>query len=879
MHIAILLISSHFSLLAADNSEFVQVHVNASVHAGRAAACIFPSADTNWASLENAYIKSHRNQWMRDNKGNPDVANHDPMESQNTWEKWTISTAHKVQSQFYIKSHRSEYLRDREDKNNDVDMSTVAQTWEKWIISPVSGKDQKVFITSERNKLQLEDRNGNVNLRGDKGTYQEWTIGLVSPQGTCSYKQWPRCACENKESDTHPDCTMEKQCSCVGYVRLGYGGTWSSWKDVSGSIDCTNSVFGGDPVPGQAKECQCKKYECTCENGQKVTDNRCTAQNANICDTCNDGYALDGQNCRPNECTCENGTPVTSDQCTTDKANICGACDNGYFLPDGQTSCKPKMSCADKTEGFVDLGESITSGANKWAKSCPVKSPNVLTSAFCNTAKCMVDPDRNNCCRSNVCTCDKGTATIAATAGGADGTLCQTDGAEDCSACNDGYHLSAEAALGTQTCLANVCQCSHGTATVATGSGSTFCAKQGDQDCSSCKPGYSLSAEAKEGSQTCIANVCTCSGGVNTHAGGAGGTLCKTDGTEDCSSCDAGYSISGPIDENLQTCEPNTCSKTKLPTDKQYDTSDCDKSVVTGEGCKVGCADGYTGADVTWTCSTSGDLTGDNPTCEAQKCNNISSQLFTSHTTSHNCTDLKTGGTCTASCNAGYSGAAQTYSCSSTGFGGEAMACEPTTCDASHSVQNGDNGDCTSSLDSGRSCTITCNEGYTRDGLTQCLAGTLTSVASCKPSPCDASESPVSGTPGDCTSNLESGKTCQPTCNDGYTVSGTSSCDKGVLKPATCKAALACTLVYKKDCADRYGYWSDADEDLDYPGCEAFCNRMYVSKGKTVKGCELAAVADAARNSKGKWCFAHENECSIGEREYQAAAKCVPLVR
>jgi hypothetical protein len=84
--------------------------------------------------------------------------------------------------------------------------------------------------------------------------------------------------------------------------------------------------------------------------------------------------------------------------------------------------------------------------------------------------------------------------------------------------------------------------------------------------------------------------------------------------------------------------------------------------------------------------------------------------------------------------------------------------------------------------------------------------------------------------------------------------------------------------VYKQDCDDRFGYWSDADKDLDYPGCEAFCNKMYVSKGKTVKGCELAAVADAARTSKGKWCFAHENECSVGEKENYAAAKCVPLV-
>jgi hypothetical protein len=207
------------------------------------------------------------------------------------------------------------------------------------------------------------------------------------------------------------------------------------------------------------------------------------------------------------------------------------------------------------------------------------------------------------------------------------------------------------------------------------------------------------------------------------------------------------------------------------------------------------------------------------------------------------------------------------------------MACEPDTCDASHDVQNGDVGDCTSALDSGRTCTIKCKDGYTRDGVTQCLAGSLTSVAVCKPNPCDASEPPAHGTAGDCTANLESSKTCQPKCNDGYTVSGKSSCDKGVVTAATCSAALKCELVYKQDCSDRYGFWSDVDGDLDYPGCEAFCNKMYLAHGKTVKGCELAAVADAARNSKGKWCFAHENACSVGEKVNNAAAKCVPLVR
>ena len=51
----------------------------------------------------------------------------------------------------------------------------------------------------------------------------------------------------------------------------------------------------------------------------------------------------------------------------------------------------------------------------------------------------------------NTCTCAGGTPTVY---GGADGTFCDADGKEDCSACNAGYTLSAAAAAGSaQTCV------------------------------------------------------------------------------------------------------------------------------------------------------------------------------------------------------------------------------------------------------------------------------------------------------------------------------------------------------------------------------------------------------------------------------------------
>lgn len=72
-----------------------------------------------------------------------------------------------------------------------------------------------------------------------------------------------QCACENPGHPSFKDCTKSKACTCTGKVRIGYGNKWSSWTDVTGSIQCASSNFGGDPFPGQAKECQCQVSPAT----------------------------------------------------------------------------------------------------------------------------------------------------------------------------------------------------------------------------------------------------------------------------------------------------------------------------------------------------------------------------------------------------------------------------------------------------------------------------------------------------------------------------------------------------------------------------------------------------------------------------------------
>jgi len=101
-------------------------------------------------------------------------------------------------------------------------------------------------------------------------------------------------------------------------------------------------------------------------------------------------------------------------------------------------------------------------------------------------------------------------------------------------------------------------------------------------------------------------------------------------------------------------------------------------------------------------------------------------------------------------------------------------------CDANVRIVNGAVGTCTDTLASGSSCQPECDAGYTVSGTSSCLDRVLTS-ATCSPSPCDASGAIANGNLNDCTSSLASGASCTPTCDSGYTLTGTRSCSSGTL--------------------------------------------------------------------------------------------------
>jgi len=106
-------------------------------------------------------------------------------------------------------------------------------------------------------------------------------------------------------------------------------------------------------------------------------------------------------------------------------------------------------------------------------------------------------------------------------------------------------------------------------------------------------------------------------------------------------------------------------------------------------------------------------------------------------------------------------------------------------CDASSPPSNGAVGDCTSVLASGSTCQPTCDQGYAVSGPSVCENGVL-SPAICIPF-CDASSPPANGAVGDCTDALAIGSSCTVTCDAGYVpFSATRSCGAGgVLSTAT----------------------------------------------------------------------------------------------
>ena len=162
--------------------------------------------------------------------------------------------------------------------------------------------------------------------------------------------------------------------------------------------------------------------------------------------------------------------------------------------------------------------------------------------------------------------------------------------------------------------------------------------------------------------------------------------------------------------------------------------------------------------------------------------------------------------------------------------------CSPPSGDASPPA-NGTVGDCTSVLESGSTCQPVCDPGYAVSGPSVCENSVL-SPAVCIPL-CDASTPPANGAVGNCTDQLLSGTTCQPVCDPGYFAPEPSVCDDGVLTPAVCVRYCNASAPPANG-----GVGDCVEYMLSDTTCQPTCDEGYIVSGKS--SCDAAGALTAA---------------------------------
>ena len=145
---------------------------------------------------------------------------------------------------------------------------------------------------------------------------------------------------------------------------------------------------------------------------------------------------------------------------------------------------------------------------------------------------------------------------------------------------------------------------------------------------------------------------------------------------------------------------------------------------------------------------------------------------------------------CDPSCDAGFE-LKGSRSCSLEGALNDTAVCDRMTCNASVAIDNGLDGDCTSELMAGSTCEPSCSDGYALSGSRFCsLEGALNDTAVCGLITCDASGAIENGMPAGCARDLKAGSSCTPVCDAGFELTGSRSCDaSGTLSDTAACAA------------------------------------------------------------------------------------------
>jgi hypothetical protein len=354
----------------------------------------------------------------------------------------------------------------------------------------------------------------------------------------------------------------------------------------------------------------------------------------------------------------------------------------------------------------------------------------------------------------------------------------------------------------------------------------------------SCNTGFTVTGASScsfgaFSSATCSPSYCVASAPTNGKLGNCPGQL--PHGSSCSPTCNTGYSLSGLSRCTYGTfasasCIPSPCDASQPPANGKV--GNCPAQLGDGQKCQPKCNAKFLLSGET-SCSL-GQLTS--AVCLAESCP-VGAPL---NGAVGNCPyddgRLGDGGTCTPTCNPGYTLSGPT-SCKK-GALAPGSTCSPSGC-VFTAPDNGVADTCSSLMPHGTTCAPKCNAGYTLQGLTNCTFGSLSSAA-CTPNPCTVT-APLNGNKGTCPDQLTHMGTCTPGCNVGYSVKGLSSCNIGTLSSASCEPA-RCTVQ-----APTNGTFGDCQGQLDHgKTCTPGCNAGYAVSG--ISTCSFGSLQSAVCN-------------------------------
>lgn len=151
------------------------------------------------------------------------------------------------------------------------------------------------------------------------------------------------------------------------------------------------------------------------------------------CASCSTGYRIDLQTkmCKANVCRCAKGVPAVGKTCLMDGLEVCESCKTGHHheFSNDVVSGTLIVKCVENV-CYCDHGMPATAVAPWHHENLYCHSNNA---AVCQTCFSGYGLTHRHLCEFKQCKCENGF--------GASGPACYKNGAEDCSACNENYHL------------------------------------------------------------------------------------------------------------------------------------------------------------------------------------------------------------------------------------------------------------------------------------------------------------------------------------------------------------------------------------------------------------------------------------------------------